>query len=331
MRKTLIVLVAVLCLLLASAAMAQEGQTTQSYVVQRGDTINGIAKRFYGKSNLGPSLWRANRNLVAHPNRLTAGDTIYIFPESTLSLKKAIEMPPEPEAPAVNLYKDSNLLQHAFPKYISLLTTLEGRTPTRVRIKRIEPRSGEVIDQYFEVRVVGEILSSMERGIGLADDGFLTTKPGRTMLSTRDQVILRFTEDLAKILDSDTYDDADPYFREYPIYAIGDTVLEPGAKRADYLDEIGNLMLFKGVVTVDARVEGLDPSPETVSGRVKRQRRTREADFDPVSYHATVTYCEDPISVSDKVVIFVPLDPGPERRLDPAYVESPDTYVSPGK
>jgi hypothetical protein len=30
-------------------------------------------------------------------------------------------------------------------------------------------------------------------------------------------------------------------------------------------------------------------------------------------------------------MLFVPLEPGPERRLDPPYVEEADTFVSPGK
>jgi hypothetical protein len=302
-----------------------------AYVVQRGDTLSSIARQFYGKSSLGGALWRANRNLVAHPDRLTPGDTIYIFPESTLTLKKAIEMPPEPDKPPVNLYKENDLLNQSFPKSVSLLTTVDGRTPTRIHIKRLEPRTGEMIDQYMEVRIVGEVLSSVERGLGLPDYGHELTRPGRTLLSTRDQVILRFTEDLAKILDSDTYDDSDPYFRSFPIYSVGPVVNEPGKGRADYLDELGNLLLFKGIVTIDARIEGLNPASEMVSGQVKRKGSSLASDFDPVSYHGFITYSEDPIMVADKVLIFVPLDPGPERRLDPPYVESPDTYVSPGK
>lgn len=331
MRKPLIALIAVLGLILTQAAFAQQTQTTQSYVVQQGDTINSIAQKFYGKRNLGPGLWRANRNLVAHPNRLTPGDTIYIFPESTLSLKKAVEMPPEPEGPPTMLYKDSELLHQSFPKYFTFMTSVKGRTPTRVRIKREDPRTGEEIDQYFEVRIVGEIVSSIDRGIGIESDGHHFTRPGRTLLSNRDQVIVRFTEDLAKILDSDTYDDPDPYFRSYPVYAIGEGILEPDKNKAEYRHEMGQLMLYKGNLTVDTRVEGLDPAPSSVSTRVKRRQGTREADFDPVSYHATITYTEDPLSVSDKVVMFVPLDPGPERRLDAPYVEPPDTFVSPGK
>jgi phage tail protein X len=331
MRTALIAAIAVLVLTLSQIALAQEGQVTQSYVVQQGDTINSIAKRFYGKTSLGASLWRANRNLVAHPNRLTPGDTIYIFPESTLSLKKAVEMPPEPEGPPVSLYKSSELLNQSFPQFISFVTTVHGRSPTRVRIVRIDNRTGAAIDEYFEVRIVGEILSSTERGIGMREDGARVTTQGRTLLSTRDQVLVRFTEDLAKIIDSDTYDDPDPYFRSYPVYAIGETILEPGQNRPDRYHEVGQLMQFKGTLTVDARIEGLDPAGATVSKRAKRNRKNYEQDFDPVTYHATITYCEDPLTISDKVVVFVPLDPGPERRLDPPYVEPPDTFVSPGK
>ena len=171
----------------------------------------------------------------------------------------------------------------------------------------------------------------MDRGLGLTSYGDFDTRIGRTLLSTRDQVIVRFTEDLAKILDSDTYDDPDPYFRTFPVYAVGDLVLEPNKKRPDYLDQVGNLLQFKGIVSIDARVEGLRAPPAGISAQVKRGRNVREADFDPVSYHATITSCEDPLMVADKLLMFVPIDPGPERRLDPPYVEPPDTFVSPGK
>jgi hypothetical protein len=335
MKRTTTILSAILGMLLfcTSLALAQEGQATQSYVVQKGDTIGGIAQQFYGKRSLGSSLWRANKNLVAHPNRLTAGDTIYIFPETTLKLGRSVEVPPEPEETPVNLYQASELLNRAFPKYINFVADIRGQGlggATRIRIKRLDPTTGQKIDQYFEVRIVGEVIASKERGATIIDDGFSQTLPGRTLLSTGDDVTIRFTDDIAKILDSDTYDDSDPYFRSFPVYTLGDYIREPDKSRADYGDSIGRHMLYKGNINIAARIEGLAPSSSSVSSSTKRSNRSGN-DIEPVSYWGTIIYTEDPIVITDKVLLFVPLDPGPERVLDSPYVEPSDTYVSPGK
>jgi hypothetical protein len=330
MRKTLIILLAVLSLALMdlSRAAAQEGQATQSYVVQRGDTAERIARRFYGKSNLGARLWQANRHLVAHPNQLTAGDTIYLFPESTLALRRPVEMPPEPEEPPIRLYDEGQRLEQSFPKNITLLTNIDGRVPVRVHIKRNDPLTGAPIDQYFEVREVGEVISSIERGGSYIDNGIYQTKVGRTMLTKGDQVYLRFTEDVAKILDSDTYNEDDPYFRTFPVYAVGEVIREQTTRRQRPL---GELLLYRGNVTVDARIEGGYLPDAAFSDSVKRNLSAEHGLIDPVTYHAFITYSEDAIRVADRVLMFVPIDPGPERRLDPPYVEGADTFVSPGK
>jgi hypothetical protein len=189
----------------------------------------------------------------------------------------------------------------------------------------------EVIDEYFEVREVGEIISSIDRGATVVDDGFSQTFPGRTLLSTGDQVIIRFTEDVAKILDSDTYEDSDPYFRTFPVYSIGNTIHVPDKNSIGYGTPLGNLVQYKGNISIGARVEGLVPANPTTSGRTKANQGYLHSDLDPVSYIADITYTEDPIKVADKVMLFVPIDPGPERRLDPPYAEPPNTYASPGK
>jgi hypothetical protein len=321
-------------LLCASATVAQDVQVTQSYVVQKGDTIGSIAQKFYGKQSLGASLWRANKNLVAHPKKLTAGDTIFIFPETTLNLRTAVEVPPAPESTPVSLYAANQLLNRSFPKHLNFVADLRGQGlsgSTRVRIQRLDPNTLEKIDQYFEVRIVGEIISSRERGATIVNDGFSQTAPGRTLLSTGDEVSLRITDDIAKILDSDTYEDPDPYFRSFPVYSIGDVIREPDKSRPDYGDNLGNIMLYKGNVTIAARVSGTVPPSDGVSSSTKRSTRNNSNGIEPVSYGGKIVYTEDPILVSDKVLLFVPLDPGAERVLEPPYVEPADTYVSPGK
>ncbi|MDR1308580.1 MAG: LysM peptidoglycan-binding domain-containing protein [Deltaproteobacteria bacterium] len=338
MKRALTIISAFLALALLAAlsapAGAQDGQETQVYVVQQGDTANRIAKRFYGKSSLGSRLMTANRNFLANPKKLTPGERIYIFPESTLALRRPVEMPPLPEVSPSTLYKTNKLLQVAFPKNITFaadIRGLGGSGVSRIRIHRRDPITGNVINDYFEVRPVGEVISSQDRGANVVNDGFSQTFPGRTLLSTGDIVIVRFNEDVAKILDSDTYDDPDPYFRSFPVYTIGATINEPDKKSPNYGQPLGNLVRFRGTVTIGARIEGLIPPSQSVSSRTKRNSRYHNSDLDPVSYEGVITYTEDPIEISDKVMLFVPLDPGPERRLDSPYVEPPDTYVSPGR
>ncbi|MDR1166022.1 MAG: LysM peptidoglycan-binding domain-containing protein [Deltaproteobacteria bacterium] len=311
------------------AALAQE---TQSYVVQKGDTANSIARQFYGKSSLGPSLWRANKALVAHPNRLTPGDTIYIFPESTLALKKPIQVPPPPEADPTDLYERNQPLQMAFPKYFSFAADPRGQGGTgltRIRVKKIAPLTGEEVDELYEVHLVGELIGSSDRGSVTSHDGYDLTAPGRLLLSTGDNVMVRFTADLARLRDSDTYDDPDPYFSTFPIYSLDDFIREPERSRPDYRQPLGQLFHYKGRLTIVSRVEGLIPSS---AGANARNKRTPTAgDSEPVSYVGRITYSEDAINLNDKLLLFVPTDPGPERRLDSPYVEPPGAYVSPGK
>ncbi|MDR1545962.1 MAG: LysM peptidoglycan-binding domain-containing protein [Deltaproteobacteria bacterium] len=350
MKRYLATTVVILALLLcAAAAPAQEAGETRSYVVQRGDTLGGIAKKFYGKSSLGARLWRANKNLVAHPNKLTPGDTIYLFPETTLSLNQAIEVPPpadltdnpnfpdEREAPT-KLYTSNNLLDTSFPEYFSFVADIAtgSRSPsTKIKIKRIvAPHKKEdkpkYIDDYYEVRIVGEIIASSERGATIHDDGESMTGAGRLLLSTNDNVIVRFTDDLAKILDSDSYEDHDPYFRTFPIYGIDAPVQEPDRGRADHGDTVGRLMRYKGSLTVVARVESTAPAKGAAS-RVAKRRDVANQDLEPVTYVAKVIKASDIIELGDRIMIFVPLDPGPERRLDPPYVEEAGSHVPAGK
>jgi hypothetical protein len=335
MKRALIIFSSFMALALLAALSAPAGaQQTEAYVVQKGDTANSIAKRFYGKSNLGSRLMTANRNFLANPKRLTPGERIYLFPETTLALRRPVEMPPLPEISPSTLYKTNQLLQVAFPKYITFaadIRGLGGSGVSRVRINRKDPVTGAIIDDYFEVRPIGEIISSQDRGATIVDDGFSRTFPGRTLLSTGDIVIVRFTEDLAKILDSDTYDDSDPYFRTFPVYTIGTTINEPDKQSPNYGQPLGNLVRFRGTITIGARIEGLIPPSQSASGRAKRNSRYHNSDLDPVSYEGVITYTEDPIEIADKVMVFVPLDPGPERRLDPPFVEPPDSYASPGR
>jgi hypothetical protein len=315
----------------ASTLWAQE--VAQPYVVQKGDTAASIAKKFYGKTSLGAKLWQANRNLVANSNKLTAGDTIYIFPESTLAAGKTTAVPPPPGPKPAELYQRGELLDVGFPKYVSFLADgrgLGGGGAIRLTIKRIDPVTRAEIDQLYEVREVGQILAS-NRGGPVAGDGTDKARyPGSLLLYNKARVNIRFTEDLAKILDSDTYGDSDPYFREFPIYGVSGSVQETMTSRADHRRNVGEIYHYKGKVKIVARTEGLAPLSVHDQKNLKRRQGRTNQDAEPVSYVGEITYSEDAIEMNDRLFVFVDLEPGYERRLDPPFVEPAGSYNSLG-
>ena len=58
------------------ATTASEG--TQFYVIQRGDTLSGIAKQFYGNAMKYPKLFEANREVIEDPDKIYPGQKIRI-------------------------------------------------------------------------------------------------------------------------------------------------------------------------------------------------------------------------------------------------------------
>jgi hypothetical protein len=227
------------------------------------------------------------------------------------------------------------MFHSGLPKYFNFLADRRGLGESgsvRVTVKRADPQSGRAIDSPHEVRDVGLVLASSNRNILYQGNSAEKIKLfGKTMLSTSDDVIVMFTEDLAKILDSDTYGDSDPYFREFPIYgASGKASQGPDPGRVDYGRTLGELYSFKGLVTVVARVEGLAPLPAGAAETLKRKKGGGQ-DVEPVSYVGRITYSEDVVELNDHVFCFVPLEPGPERVLDAPLVEQPDSYVSLGR
>jgi hypothetical protein len=131
-------------------------------------------------------------------------------------------------------------------------------------------------------------------------------------------------------MDSDTHNDSDPYFTTFPIYAIAEVIQEPDRQSPSYGRSLGNLMYFRGKLAIVSRVEGLAPPPPGDSQKMKRQNKPNQ-DLESVSYVARITYSEDAINLGDKVVLFLPLSPGSERRLDSPYVEPRDSYRAPGR
>lgn len=56
----------------------QPQQEVEFYEVRIGDTLSAIAKRFYGKSNLYPRIFEANREVIKNPDLIYPGQKIRI-------------------------------------------------------------------------------------------------------------------------------------------------------------------------------------------------------------------------------------------------------------
>jgi len=71
----------------AAAATAEGGgdkaQTgaeprTETYVVQSGDTLSKLAKKYYGDAMQYPKIFEANRDILSDPNRINVGQRLRI-------------------------------------------------------------------------------------------------------------------------------------------------------------------------------------------------------------------------------------------------------------
>jgi len=69
-----------------------------TYVVKRGDTLGGIAQRYFGDAGRWREIWERNR-FIANPNRIFPGDTL-VIPGYEPPPPKA-EAPPPPPPPVV--------------------------------------------------------------------------------------------------------------------------------------------------------------------------------------------------------------------------------------
>lgn len=49
-----------------------------SYTVVAGDTLSGIAKKFYGNANQWKAIFEANRDQLSDPDRIRTGQTLKI-------------------------------------------------------------------------------------------------------------------------------------------------------------------------------------------------------------------------------------------------------------
>ena len=57
---------------------APAADTVETYVVQRGDTLSGIASKVYGDRNQWNRIFEANRNSLPSPESIREGQTLVI-------------------------------------------------------------------------------------------------------------------------------------------------------------------------------------------------------------------------------------------------------------
>jgi len=63
-----------------SSTEEQRGGTPRTYTVVAGDTLSGIAKRFYGKASKWRAIHAANRERVPDPDRIYPGQVLELPP-----------------------------------------------------------------------------------------------------------------------------------------------------------------------------------------------------------------------------------------------------------
>ncbi len=52
--------------------------TVEYYVIQSGDTLSGLAKKYYGNASSYPRIFEANRGVIEDPNKIYVGQKIRI-------------------------------------------------------------------------------------------------------------------------------------------------------------------------------------------------------------------------------------------------------------
>jgi hypothetical protein len=308
-------------------AMSAGAQGLTTHTVQPGDTLWSISHKYYGNRNLWPKLWEINRFNTTNPHQISVGDVLLVPPLDKLMRAQA---PPAPPPVKTSLYDAGQPIKNNFPKYFSFLADpngLGGTGVNRIKVSKIDPQTGKPVVAYTEVREAGEILATMDRGYAF-DPSMVTN--GKLLLTVYDDVIVRFTEDVARVLDSATHEDPDPYFREFPIYGYGQEIMEPDENRHDNEKILGQLHQFKGVLTVVARVETLVPLYEKERHKLARTTE-RNSDSEPVSYVARITYAEKPVNIGDHVFLFKDIYPGPDREIDNSKLHEADQYQPPDK
>ncbi len=53
-------------------------EKVEFYVIESGDTLSGIAKKYYGNASMYPKIFEANREVIKDPNKIFVGQKIRI-------------------------------------------------------------------------------------------------------------------------------------------------------------------------------------------------------------------------------------------------------------
>lgn len=61
-----------------SPAQGAQAQAQRTYIVQSGDTLSAIAKRFYGDASAYMRIFEANRDVLRDPDVIQPGQTLKI-------------------------------------------------------------------------------------------------------------------------------------------------------------------------------------------------------------------------------------------------------------
>ena len=62
----------------AGQTLAIPSSASKTYVVARGDTLSGIAKKFYGNANKYMTIYEANRSQLSSPDEIRVGQRLVI-------------------------------------------------------------------------------------------------------------------------------------------------------------------------------------------------------------------------------------------------------------
>ncbi|MBW2324134.1 MAG: LysM peptidoglycan-binding domain-containing protein [Deltaproteobacteria bacterium] len=315
--KTLIVCI---CLSLLIVPIVS-GQDEEVYTVKKGDTLWDICQKYYNEPFLWPALWALNQARMTNPHWISIGDRLIIYTKEEL-LKKQAELEPQLKVAAAakapeSLYEPGRPIETLFPRYFTYLANpagLENTGINRMRVKKIifdskwvidssnklrRVDSKKVVNTLSEIRAVGEIIASEERGYRPSGSGDIH---GRSMLSYFDNVIVHFTEDVAQILESASHGESDPYFREFPIYGVDREIKEPKDKKGKKI--LGQLHRFKGVITVVARVETSKVMTPEQKYKFLKMKERRVIEREPVFYVARIIQSKEPIEIGDSIFLF---------------------------
>jgi nucleoid-associated protein YgaU len=60
------------------ASQAQPGGAAKTHTVAKGETLSGIAQKYYGKASLYPKIAEANRDKISDPDKIREGMVLQI-------------------------------------------------------------------------------------------------------------------------------------------------------------------------------------------------------------------------------------------------------------